>query len=88
MAGRHCGCAEAGPGAAPAQWRGGAGRSEAAAAAAAAEEEEEEEEQEYWSRLPLLTPGDLPDPEIEPTSPASPTLSGRFFTTESPRKPL
>lgn len=42
-AGPGCGCAEAGPAAAPAQWRGGAGRREAAAPAAAAEEEEEEE---------------------------------------------
>ena len=25
---------------------------------------------EYWSRLPLPSPGDLPDPGIEPTSPA------------------
>ena len=26
--------------------------------------------QEYWSGLPFLSPGDLPDPEIEPGSPA------------------
>ena len=26
--------------------------------------------QEYWSRLPCPSPGDLPDPETEPTSPA------------------
>ena len=26
--------------------------------------------QEYWSRLPFLSPGDLPDPGIEPGSPA------------------
>ena len=26
--------------------------------------------QEYWSRLPLPSPGDLPDPGIEPRSPA------------------
>ena len=26
--------------------------------------------QEYWSGLPLLSPGDIPDPRIEPTSPA------------------
>ena len=26
--------------------------------------------QEYWSELPLLSPGDLPDPGIEPGSPA------------------
>ena len=25
--------------------------------------------QEYWSRLPFPTPGDLSDPEVEPTSP-------------------
>ena len=25
--------------------------------------------QEYWSRLPFPTPGSLPDPGIEPTSP-------------------
>ena len=30
--------------------------------------------QEYWSRLPFSPPGDLPDPEIEPESPASATL--------------
>ena len=28
--------------------------------------------QEYWSRLPFPTPGDLPDPGIEPKSLASP----------------
>ena len=37
--------------------------------------------QEYWSRLPFPTPGDLPDPGIEPMSPASPALAGGFFTT-------
>ena len=26
--------------------------------------------QEYWSGLPFPFPGDLPDPEIEPRSPA------------------
>ena len=30
--------------------------------------------QEYWSGLPLSIPGDLPDPEIKPTSPVSPAL--------------
>ena len=34
--------------------------------------------QEYWSRLPFPSPGDLPNPGIEPTSPA---VAGRFFTT-------
>ena len=38
--------------------------------------------QEYWSGLPFPFPGDLPDPGIDPTSPASPVLAGRFFTTE------
>ena len=33
--------------------------------------------QEYWSGLPIPSPGDLPDPGIKPTSPA---LAGRFFT--------
>ena len=41
--------------------------------------------QEYWGGLPFPSPGDLPDPGIEPTSPA---LAGRFFTTEPVRKPL
>ena len=39
--------------------------------------------QEYWSRLPFPPPGDLPDPGIEPVSPA---LAGGFFTTEPPGK--
>ena len=29
---------------------------------------------EYWSGLPFPSPGDLPDPGIEPGSPASPVL--------------
>ena len=28
-------------------------------------------------------PGDLPDPGVEPVSPASPALAGRFFTTSA-----
>ena len=44
--------------------------------------------QEYWSGLPFPTPpGDLPNPGIEPASPVSPALTGRFFTTEPPGKP-
>ena len=39
--------------------------------------------QEYWSRLPFPTPGDLPEPGVEPTSPESPALAGRFFTTNA-----
>ena len=30
----------------------------------------ESSRQEYWSGLPLLSPGDLPDPEIDTKSPA------------------
>ena len=33
---------------------------------------------EYWKRLPFPTPGDVSDPEIEPTS-ESPALAGGFF---------
>ena len=43
--------------------------------------------QEYWSGLPFPTPQDLPDPGMEPTSPVSPALAGKFFTTEPPGKP-
>ena len=39
--------------------------------------------QEYRSGLPFPSPGDLPDSEIKPASPA---LAGRFFTTELPVK--
>ena len=41
--------------------------------------------QEYWSGLPFPSPGDLPDPGIEPMSSA---LAGVFFTTEPTGKPL
>ena len=36
-------------------------------------------QQEYWSGLPFPSPGDLPDPGINPSSLASP--AGRFSTT-------
>ena len=39
--------------------------------------------QEYWSGLPSLPPGDLPDPGMEPTSLTSPALAGGFFTTSA-----
>ena len=39
--------------------------------------------QENWNGLPFPPPGDLPYPGIEPKSPASPALAGRFFTTET-----
>ena len=42
--------------------------------------------QEHWSKLPFPSPGDLPDPWIEPTSLVSPALSGGFCTTVPPGK--
>ena len=44
-------------------------------------------QQECGSRLPLLSPGDLPDPGIKLASLMSPALAGGFFTTEPPGKP-
>ena len=41
--------------------------------------------QGYRSVLPFPSSGYLPDQGIKPISPA---LAGRFFTTETPRKPL
>ena len=40
--------------------------------------------QEYWSGLPFPSPGDLPNPGIEPMSSA---LAGGFFTAEPAGKP-
>ena len=40
--------------------------------------------QKYLSELPFPPPRDLPNPRIEPGSPA---LAGGFFTTEPPGKP-
>ena len=37
--------------------------------------------QEYWSGLPFPTPEDLPNPQMEPISLASPALAGGVFTT-------
>jgi len=48
--------------------------------------------QEYWSGLPFPSPGDLPDPRIEPVSPVSPALAGRwlngirYFQCPNPRR--
>ena len=41
--------------------------------------------QEYWSGLPFPTPADLYDPGMEPVSPV---LTGGFFITVPPRKPI
>ena len=40
--------------------------------------------QEFWSGLPFPSPGDLPDPGIEP---GSPTLQAEALTSELPGKP-
>ena len=42
--------------------------------------------QEYWSRLPFPSPGDPPDPGIEPASRVS-YIAGGFFTNEPRGKP-
>ena len=39
--------------------------------------------QEYWSGLPFLSPGDLPDPGIEPRSP---TFQADALPSEPPGK--
>ena len=44
--------------------------------------------QEHWNELTFPSPGDLPNPGTEPVSPVAPALAGRFFTSESPGKPL
>ena len=41
--------------------------------------------QEYRSGLPFPPPGDPPNPEIKPGSPA---LAGEFFTADPPEKTL
>jgi len=40
--------------------------------------------QEYWSRLPFLSPGDLPNPGIKSTLPALKAVS---LPSEPPGKP-
>ena len=42
--------------------------------------------QGYWNGLPFPTSGDLPSPEMEPTSLASAALAGEFFTIVPPQK--
>ena len=41
--------------------------------------------QEYWSGLPFPSPGDFPDPRIEPRSPA---LQEDSLLSEPPGKPI
>ena len=43
-----------------------------------------EKKKEYWNGLPFPSPGDLPNLGMEPVSPS---LAGRFLTTEPPGKP-
>ena len=44
----------------------------------------ESSRQEYWSKLPFPSPGDLPDPGIEPRFP---TLQADSLPSELPGKP-
>ena len=39
--------------------------------------------QEYQSGVPFPSPGDLPNPEMEPMSLTSPALAGVVFTTST-----
>ena len=41
--------------------------------------------QDYWRRLPVPSPGDLPDPGIEPKSPA---LQADSLPSKPPGKPI
>ena len=43
--------------------------------------------QEYWSGLPFLPLGDLPDPGVEPAPLESPAVAGGLLTTAPPGKP-
>ena len=43
--------------------------------------------QECWSGLPFHSPGDLPDPGIEPAFLLSPALAGGLFTTGATWEP-
>ena len=43
--------------------------------------------QEYWNGLSRPSPGDLPDPGIEPTSLIAPALAGGLFTNSTPGNP-
>ena len=44
--------------------------------------------QDYWRGLPFPSPGDLPNPGIEPTSPVSPALQTDSLPAELLGKPL
>ena len=44
--------------------------------------------QDYWRGLPCPPPGDLPNPGIEPMSPATPAVQVGSLHTEPPGKPF
>ena len=44
--------------------------------------------QEYWSGVPSPSPGDLPDPGVEPLSSASPAPQADSLPSEPPGKPM
>ena len=44
--------------------------------------------QEYWRELPFHPLGDLPNPEIKPTSPVSPALQAVSLLSEPLGKPI
>ena len=43
--------------------------------------------QEYWSGLPCPSPGDLPDPRMEPLSPGAPALQADSLPLSHQRSP-
>ena len=44
--------------------------------------------QEHWSGWPFPPPGNLPNPEIKPTSPVSPALQADSLLSEPLGKPI
>ena len=42
--------------------------------------------QEYWSGLPFPSPGDLPSPEMEPTSPVTVALQADSLSLSHPHE--
>ena len=43
--------------------------------------------QEYWSGLPCPSPGDLPDPRMEPLSPGAPAMQADSLPLSHQRSP-
>ena len=44
--------------------------------------------QEYWGELPFPSPGDLPDPGMEPTSPVSSAWKANSLPLRHPGSPI